>query len=111
MLRHALFRVQVRHLGDTMSSNLHVRRATDLGEIAQVPAARPVDSQQQLEEIWGVLLHEVATVHAISTAAVEARSDESRQALLKLLEAETAEVVALVHEVGRELPGAVSEAS
>lgn len=99
-----------------MSSNLHVRRATDLGEIAQVPAVRPVGSQQQLalqqlEEIWGVLIHEVATVHAISTAAVEARSDESRQALLKLLEAETAEVVALVHEVGRELPGAVSEAS
>jgi hypothetical protein len=32
-------------------------------------------------------------------------------ALLKLLEAETAEVVALVHEVRREFPGAASEAS
>ncbi|WP_433011756.1 hypothetical protein [Kribbella sp. CA-294648] len=94
-----------------MSANLHVRRTVDLDEVAQVPAVRPVDAQQQLEEIWGVLIHEVATVHAISTAAVEARNDESRQALLKLLEAETAEVVALVHEVGRELPGVIGEAS
>ncbi|WBQ05880.1 hypothetical protein [Kribbella sp. CA-293567] len=71
-----------------MSSNLHVRRA-----------------------MWADLLHEVATVQAISTAAVEAKSDESRTALLKLLEAETAEVVALVHEVGREYPSLASEAS
>jgi hypothetical protein len=93
-----------------MSSNLHVRRAADLGEIAQVAVARPANTQHQLEEIWGVLIHEVATVQAISTAAVEARSDESRVALLKLLEAETAEVVALVHEVRREFPGPASEA-
>lgn len=94
-----------------MSTNLHVRRAVDLGEIAQVPVIRAVDAQQQLEDIWGVLIHEVATVQAISTAAVEARSDESRVALLKLLEAETAEVVALVHEVRREFPGPATEAS
>jgi hypothetical protein len=93
-----------------MSSNLHVRRAVELGEIAQVPVARPANVSQ-LEEIWGALLHEVATVQAISTAAVEARNDESRNALLKLLEAETAEVVALVEEVGREFPLPVSEAS
>jgi hypothetical protein len=93
-----------------MSSNLHVRRAVELGEIAQVPAARPA-SLAQLEEIWGALVQEVATVQAISTAAVEARSDESRAAFLKLLEAETAEVVALVEEVGREFPTQVSEAS
>jgi hypothetical protein len=62
-----------------MSSNLHVRRA--------------------LAEQWGVLVQEVATVQAISTAAVEARTDESRVAYLKLLEAETAEMVALVQEV------------
>jgi hypothetical protein len=67
--------------------------------------------RRAMEEMWGVLVHEVATVQAISSAAVEARNDESRVALLKLLEAETAEVVALVHEVGRELPGVVSEAS
>jgi hypothetical protein len=93
-----------------MSTNLHVRRAVELGEIAQVEVARPANLVQ-LEEIWGALVHEVATVQAISTAAVEARSDESRVALLKLLEAETAEVVALVHEVRREFPGAASEAS
>jgi hypothetical protein len=92
-----------------MSSNLHVRRAVDIGEIAQVEIARPANLAQ-LEEIWGALVHEVATVQAISTAAVEARSDESRVALLKLLEAETAEVVALVEEVGRELPAQVSAA-
>ncbi|NEA35981.1 hypothetical protein [Streptomyces sp. SID13031] len=93
-----------------MSSNLHVRRASELVDITQVPAARPANLQQ-LEEIWGALVHEVATVQAISTAAVEARSDESRVALLKLLEAETAEVVALVEEVGREFPAQVSAAS
>jgi hypothetical protein len=93
-----------------MSSNLHVRRAVEIGEIAQVEIARPA-SFAQLEEIWGALVHEVATVQAISTAAVEARSDESRVALLKLLEAETAEVVALVEEVGREFPTQVSAAS
>jgi hypothetical protein len=82
----------------------------EIGEIAQVPVARPANLAQ-LEEIWGALVHEVATVHAISTAAVEARSDESRVALLKLLEAETAEVVALVEEVGREFPVPVGEAS
>lgn len=71
-----------------MSSNLHVRRA--------------------LAEKWGVLVQEVATVQAISTAAVEARSDESRTAYLKLLEAETAEIVALVQEVSCELPGLAS---
>jgi hypothetical protein len=94
-----------------MSTNLHVRRAVEFGETTQVPVVRAVDAQQQLEDIWGALVHEVATVQAISTAAVEARSDESRVALLKLLEAETAEVVALVHEVRREFPGAASEAS
>ncbi|MFI5711067.1 hypothetical protein [Kribbella sp. NPDC051620] len=93
-----------------MSSNLHVRRAVEIGEIAQVEIARPANLSQ-LEEIWGALVHEVATVQAISTAAVEARSDESRVALLKLLEAETAEVVALVEEVGREFPTPVSHAS
>lgn len=93
-----------------MSSNLHVRRAVEIGEIAQVEIARPANLGQ-LEEIWGALVHEVATVQAISTAAVEARSDESRVALLKLLEAETAEVVALVEEVGREFPTPVSHAS
>ncbi|QNE19530.1 hypothetical protein F1D05_18430 [Kribbella qitaiheensis] len=90
-----------------MSSNLHVRRASELGEIAQVAVARPVTAER-LEEIWGVLVHEVATVQAISTAAVEARSDESRTAYLKLLEAETAEIVALVQEVSCELPGLAS---
>jgi hypothetical protein len=92
-----------------MSSNLHFRRAADLGEIAQVPVFRPANLQQ-LEGIWGALVHEVNTVQAISAAAVEARSDESRSALLKLLEAETAEVVALVEEVGREFPLPASEA-
>ncbi|MEV6411076.1 hypothetical protein [Kribbella sp. NPDC051718] len=92
-----------------MSSNLHVRRAVEIGEIAQVEIARPANLAQ-LEEIWGALVHEVATVQAISTAAVEARSDESRVALLKLLEAETAEVVALVEEVGREFPVPVGHA-
>jgi hypothetical protein len=94
-----------------MSSNLPVRRATDLGAVARVPVMREAGAQQQLEDIWGVLIHEVATVQAISTAAVEARSDESRVALLKLLEAETAEVAALVEEVRREFPGPASAAS
>jgi hypothetical protein len=90
-----------------MSSNLHVRRASELGEIAQVAVATQATAEQ-LEEIWGALIHEVATVQAISTAAVEARSDESRTAYLKLLEAETAEIVALVQEVR---PGFLGEAS
>jgi hypothetical protein len=64
-----------------------------------------------LDDIWGVLIHEVATVQAISTAAVEARTDESRVALLKLLEVETAEIAALVEEVRREFPGQSSAAS
>jgi thiamine monophosphate synthase len=90
-----------------MSSNLHVRRASELGEIPQVAVIGPA-STEQLEEIWGALVHEVATVQAISAAAVEARTDESRVAYLKLLEAETAEMVALVQEVR---PGFLGEAS
>ncbi|TDU90279.1 hypothetical protein EV138_3864 [Kribbella voronezhensis] len=80
-----------------MSSNLHVRRASEFDEIPQVAYARPA-SIEQLQEIWGALVHEVATVQAISTAAATARTDESRLAYLKLLEAETAEMAALVEE-------------
>jgi hypothetical protein len=90
-----------------MSSNLHVRRASEFDEIPQVAYARPASSEQ-LQEIWGALVHEVATVQAISTAAATARTDESRLAYLKLLEAETAEVVALVQEVSSEFPGLAS---
>jgi hypothetical protein len=90
-----------------MSSNLHVRRASESDEIPQVAYARPA-TIEQLQEIWGALVHEVATVQAISTAAVEARSDESRVAYLKLLEAETAEMAALVEEVRPGFLGAVS---
>jgi len=90
-----------------MSSNLHVRRASEREEIPQVAFARPA-STEHLEEIWGALAHEVATVQAISAAAAEARTDESRVAYLKLLEAETAEMVALVEEVR---PGFLNAAS
>ena len=90
-----------------MSSNLHVRRASESDEIPQVAYARPA-TIEQLQEIWGALVHEVATVQAISTAAVAARSDESRVAYLQLLEAETAEMVALVEEVRPGFLGAAS---
>ena len=86
---------------------MHVRRASELGEIPQVAYARPATAEQ-LEEIWGALVHEVATVQAISAAAAEARTDESRVAYLKLLEAETAEMVALVEEVRPGFLGAAS---
>ncbi|WP_344209177.1 hypothetical protein [Kribbella sancticallisti] len=51
------------------------------------------------EQIWHELLHEIGTVRALAAAALEARSEEARLALLTLLDAETAEVSALLEKV------------
>ena len=51
------------------------------------------------EAILHELIHEVDTVRALTTAALHARSEQSRLALLTLLDAETAEVSELLRQV------------
>jgi hypothetical protein len=51
------------------------------------------------EAILHELIHEVGTVRALTTAALQARTEQSRLALLTLLDAETAEISELLHQV------------
>jgi hypothetical protein len=83
-----------------MSSGLHVQRPEDFRDIAMVPAVQPPPGEGQSAEIWHELIYEMATVRALTAAALDARSEESRLALLTLLDAEAAEVSALLGRVG-----------
>jgi hypothetical protein len=63
-----------------------------------VPAVQPPNTRPP-EQIWHDLVHELGTVRALTAAALEARSEESRVALLMLLDAETDEVSTLLWQV------------
>lgn len=52
--------------------------------------------------LWDELIHELGTVRALSAAALEARTETSRVALITLLDAETAEIAAILDRILRE---------
>jgi len=54
-----------------------------------------------MNALWDELIHELATVRALSAAALEARSETSRVALITLLDAETAEISAILDRILR----------
>lgn len=54
-----------------------------------------------MNALWDELVHELGTVRALSAAALEARSETSRVALITLLDAETAEISAILDRILR----------
>ena len=54
-----------------------------------------------MNTLWDELIHELGTVRALSAAALEARSETSRVALITLLDAETAEISAILDRILR----------
>jgi len=56
-----------------------------------------------MSSLWDELVHEIGTVRALSAAALEARSETSRVALITLLDAETAEISAILDRILREV--------
>ena len=55
-----------------------------------------------MSSLWDELIHELGTVRALSAAALQARSESSRVALITLLDAETAEISAILDQILRE---------
>jgi len=55
-----------------------------------------------MSSLWDELIHELGTVRALSAAALEARTETSRVALITLLDAETAEISAILDQILRE---------
>ncbi|WP_432943039.1 sensor histidine kinase [Kribbella sp. CA-253562] len=81
-----------------MSSGLYVHRPGDLGGITVVPVAqRP--ATRQPADIWHDLTHEMATVRALTAAALEASDETSRRAMLMLIEAEAEQVSGLLRQL------------
>jgi hypothetical protein len=54
-----------------------------------------------MNALWDELIHELGTVRALSAAALEARTETSRVALITLLDAETAEISAILDRILR----------
>ncbi len=61
-----------------------------------------------MSSLWDELVHEVGTVRALSAAALDARSETSRVALITLLDAETAEISAILDRILREVRAAAA---
>ncbi|WP_406050118.1 hypothetical protein [Kribbella sp. NBC_00889] len=55
-----------------------------------------------MSALWDELIHELGTVRALSAAAREARTETSRVALITLLDAEAAEISAILDQILRE---------
>ena len=52
-----------------------------------------------MSSLWDELIYELGTVRALSAAALEARTESSRVALITLLDAETAEITAILERM------------
>jgi hypothetical protein len=61
-----------------------------------------------MSSLWDELIYELGTVRALSAAALEARSETSRVALITLLDAETAEISAILDRILREAQAAAA---
>ncbi|WP_329482732.1 hypothetical protein OG555_11085 [Kribbella sp. NBC_01484] len=55
-----------------------------------------------MSSLWDELIHELGTVRALSAAALEARTETSRVALITLLDVEAAEISAILDQIVRE---------
>jgi len=55
-----------------------------------------------MSSLWDELIYELGTVRALSASALEARTETSRVALITLLDAETAEISAILDRILRE---------
>ena len=55
-----------------------------------------------MSSLWDELIYELGTVRALSAAALEARTEMSRVALITLLDAETAEISAILDRILQE---------
>ncbi|WP_433163315.1 hypothetical protein [Kribbella sp. CA-247076] len=55
-----------------------------------------------MSSLWDELVYELGTVRALSAAALEARTETSRVALITLLDAETAEISAILDRILQE---------
>lgn len=64
-----------------------------------------------VNSLWNDLIHELGTVRALSAAALEARTETSRVALLTLLDAETAEISTILDQILHEAEYPTAEAS
>ncbi|MGC4937286.1 sensor histidine kinase [Kribbella sp. DT2] len=81
-----------------MSSGLYVHRPGDLDGITVVPVAtRP--TTRQPADIWHDLTHEMATVRALTAAALGASDETARRAMLMLIEAEAEAMSALLRQL------------
>lgn len=84
-----------------MSSVLHVQRPDRLAGIAVVPVVQRPNTRLA-SDIWHDLIHEMATVRALTAAALGATNEATRVAMLTLIESETAEVSGLIRQLRRD---------
>lgn len=84
-----------------MSSGLQFQRPEELGDIAVVSVVQRPNTRLP-GDIWHDLIHEMATVRALTAAALGAPDDGSRVAMLTLIESEAAEVSALLRQLRRD---------
>ncbi len=82
----------------TVSSGLYAHRPEELDEIAVVPPAQRA-AMRETAQIWSELIHELATLQALTAAALGAADDSARVAMLMLIEAETNEATALARQL------------
>ena len=88
-----------------MSSVLHVQRPDRLAGIAVVPVVQRPNTRVP-SDIWHDLVHEMATVRALTAAALGATNEATRVAMLTLIESETAEVSGLIRQLRRDYEAA-----
>jgi signal transduction histidine kinase len=88
-----------------VSSVLHVQRPDRLAGIAVVPVVQRPNTRVP-SDIWHDLIHEMATVRALTAAALGATSEATRVAMLTLIESETAEVSGLIGQLRRDYEAA-----
>jgi hypothetical protein len=81
-----------------VSSGLYAHRPEELDDIAVVPAAQRA-AMRETAQIWHDLMHELATVRALTAAALGASDESARVAMLMLIEAEANEAAALVQQL------------
>ncbi|WP_328990170.1 ATP-binding protein [Kribbella sp. NBC_01245] len=81
-----------------MSSGVLVHGRDDLSAVAVVPVVQ-LPTTRLPTDIWHDLIHEMATVRALTAAALAAGDETARMTLLALIETETREVTALLRQI------------
>ncbi|MFC0627195.1 sensor histidine kinase [Kribbella deserti] len=81
-----------------MSSGVLVHGRDDLSAVAVVPVVQ-LPTTRLSTDIWHDLIHEMATVRALTAAALAANDETAQTTLLTLIESETREVTALLQQI------------